>query len=102
MSCKKAQGFLEQNEVDVKQIADAGKEKKGRAEAIALARGVRTLIVARGKKHVTINMTRDAPDDETLAGLLLGPTGNLRAPTIRQGQTLYVGFSEEAYRSLAH
>jgi hypothetical protein len=60
---------------------------------------VSKVVVARGKKVVTIDM-KDAPDDDTLAGLLLGPTGNLRAPTVRKGQTLYVGFSEEAYRQL--
>jgi hypothetical protein len=41
-----------------------------------------------------------APDDDTLAGYLLGPTGNLRAPTIQQGKSLYVGFNEEAYQAL--
>ena len=100
MGCKRAREFLEQNGLDVQQVADANKEKKGRAEALALARGARTLVVARGKKHVTIDMKKDAPDDETLAGLLLGPTGNLRAPTLRRGSTLYVGFSEEAYGEL--
>jgi hypothetical protein len=29
---------------------------------------------------------------------VLGPTGNLRAPTLRVGKTLLVGFSEEVYR----
>jgi arsenate reductase-like glutaredoxin family protein len=56
--------------------------------------------VARGKKIVTIDM-KDAPDDDTLAGYLLGPTGNLRAPTIKQGKTLYVGFNEDVYQTLA-
>jgi arsenate reductase-like glutaredoxin family protein len=72
--------------------------RKGRAEAVALARTAGKIIVARGKKVVTLDMTKDAPDDDTLAGLLLGPSGNLRAPTIRKGKTLYVGFSEEVYR----
>ena len=45
-------------------------------------------------------MKKDPPDDETLSAHLLGPTGNLRAPTVRNGNTLYVGFSEEAYRGL--
>ena len=43
---------------------------------------------------------KDAPDDETLVGYLLGPSGNLRAPTIRKGKTLFVGFSEDAYKGL--
>lgn len=83
------------------EVADAGKQKKGRPEAIALARSVRTIHVAKGKKLVTVDLKADKPDDDTLAGLLLGPTGNLRAPTLRKGDVLYVGFSEEAYAALA-
>ncbi|MBW1883097.1 MAG: hypothetical protein JRJ58_06185, partial [Deltaproteobacteria bacterium] len=28
---------------------------------------------------------------------MLGPTGNLRAPTLRVGKTVLVGFNEEIY-----
>jgi hypothetical protein len=28
---------------------------------------------------------------------MLGPTGNLRAPCLRVGKTVLVGFNEEAY-----
>ena len=66
---------------------------------MALAKTVSVIHVAKGKKLVTIDM-KDAPDDDTLVGLLLGPTGNLRAPTIKHGKTLYVGFNEEVYKSL--
>ncbi len=59
MSCKKAEEFLEQNTLDVQQRSDAKKQKKGRADALALARSVRTLVVAKGKKHVTIDMLRN-------------------------------------------
>jgi len=31
---------------------------------------------------------------------MLGPTGNLRAPTIRVGDTLYVGFPKEGFEGL--
>jgi hypothetical protein len=55
-------------------------------------------VVARGKKLVTFDMRNAPPDDDTLAGHLLGPTGNLRAPTVRAGKTLLVGFNEEAYQ----
>ena len=43
-------------------------------------------------------MKNDPPDDDTLLAYLLGPTGNLRAPTLRRGKTLFVGFSEDAYK----
>ena len=45
-------------------------------------------------------MKKEPPDDATLAAHVLGPTGNLRAPTVRRGKTLLVGFSEEAYREV--
>ena len=32
--------------------------------------------------------------------LVLGPTGNLRAPTLRLGKKLVVGFNEEMYKSV--
>jgi len=56
--------------------------------------------VARGKQIVVFDMKTNPPDDDTLAAHLLGPTGNLKAPTLRRGQTLLVGFSEEAYRQV--
>jgi hypothetical protein len=56
--------------------------------------------VAKGKKVVTIDMKAAPPDDDTLATHMLGPTGNLRAPTIKHGSTVLVGFSEEAYQDV--
>lgn len=100
MSCVKAQGFLDKNRIPVAEASDAKKERKGRAEALALARTARKLVVAKGKNLISVDLKKDMPDDETLAGYLLGPSGNLRAPTIRRGTTLYVGFHEDAYREL--
>jgi hypothetical protein len=99
MGCKKAHGFLEQNELAVGTVVDAAKEKRGREAALALARSAARVVVGRGKKVVTIDMEAP-PDDDTLAGLLLGPTGNLKAPTLRKGNTLLVGFSEEAFKQV--
>jgi arsenate reductase-like glutaredoxin family protein len=99
MGCKKAQGFLEQNAVAVGTTVDASKEKRGREAALALAKSVGQVVVGKGKKVVTIDM-RQPPDDDTLAGLLLGPTGNLKAPTLKRGNLLLVGFSEAAYRQV--
>lgn len=62
-----------------------------------LAGQVSKIVAARGKNVTTIDLKKDKPDEEELLKHLLGPTGNLRAPTIRKGKTLYVGFNEEAY-----
>jgi hypothetical protein len=98
MGCKKAQGFLESHDWQVRDQSDASKERRGAAEALALAKQADQVVVGRGKKVVTFDMRRDPPDDETLLAHLLGPTGNLKAPTLRKGRTLLVGFSAEAYR----
>jgi arsenate reductase-like glutaredoxin family protein len=55
---------------------------------------------AKGKKVIRVDLKKEKPDRETLLGLLLGPTGNLRAPTFRTGKTLFVGFNEEAYERM--
>jgi len=82
----------------VKERVDASKTRIGRDEALALARSAARVLVARGRGVVEFNMQKNPPDDDTLAAHLLGRTGNLRAPTIRVGRTLLVGFSEEGYR----
>ena len=58
------------------------------------------VVAGKGKKVVTFDMKNDPPDDETLLAYLLGPTGNLKAPTLRRGKTLLVGFNQESYRRM--
>jgi hypothetical protein len=72
--------------------------KYGRAEALKLAKSAHRVVTGRGKNPVTFDMVNDPPDDATLAAAILGPSGNLKAPTIRIGDTLLVGFNESAYR----
>ena len=67
---------------------------------LELVAGVTEIYAAKGKQVVHLNMKQDQPDRDTLKKLLLGPTGNLRAPTLRKGKTLVVGFDEATYRRL--
>jgi hypothetical protein len=53
--------------------------------------------VARGQKAVHVDLKKSRPGKAELLALLLGPTGGLRAPTLRVGRTLLVGFNEKAY-----
>jgi arsenate reductase-like glutaredoxin family protein len=71
-------------------------------QALELASDVDELYVCKGKTVVHLDLKRDKPDTTTLASLLLGPTGNLRAPTLRKGRTLVVGFDESMYRTVFH
>jgi arsenate reductase-like glutaredoxin family protein len=100
MTCKKAQGFLGNASVTVAETVDATKVRYGEAEALALLDDIDTLIAAKGKKVETFDLKAARPDDATLLARLLGPTGNLRAPTARIGRTLVVGFNEDAYTQL--
>jgi arsenate reductase-like glutaredoxin family protein len=79
---------------------DATKNRFDAAAALKLLDGVDTLVAAKGKKVEVIDLTAARPDDRELLARLLGPTGNLRAPTARVGTTLVVGFNEEAYAKI--
>jgi arsenate reductase-like glutaredoxin family protein len=83
--------------MSVQDRTDATKDRRGRDQALAMAKTADKVIVTKGKKIVTFDMKKTPPDDDTLASQLLGPTGNLRAPTLRLGKTLLVGFSVQAY-----
>jgi len=56
--------------------------------------------VAKGKKVIHLDLRKDKPAKSELLDLLLGPTGNLRAPTVRKGRTLLVGFDEATYKDI--
>lgn len=70
--------------------------KLGRKDALQLAAKASEIVVAKGTK-VSRFSRRSRPDDSTLLAHLLGPTGNLRAPTIITGKTMLVGFNEDVY-----
>ena len=65
-----------------------------------MARGVDEIYVARGKRLVHVDVKASRPGRAELLALLLGPTGGLRAPTLRVGRTLLVGFDAEAYAKI--
>ncbi len=55
------------------------------------------MIVAKGKKIDEWKTAGQAP--KAAVDAMLGHTGNLRAPTLRVGKTLLVGFNEEIFES---
>ncbi len=54
-------------------------------------------MVAKGKQTLVYDMKKAPPEREDLIKVVLGPTGNLRAPTLKKGKTALVGFNEESY-----
>ena len=69
-------------------------------DALALVRDIDEIYAMKGKKILHVDFKKEKPDNTTLSGMLLGPTGNLRAPTLRKGRTLIVGFDPETYTKI--
>ena len=70
--------------------------KLGAKDAAELAKAAKRVVVAKGTK-----VTEFAPGGKAtkeIIDAMLGPTGNLRAPCIRAGKTVLVGFNDEVYR----
>jgi arsenate reductase-like glutaredoxin family protein len=76
---------------------DAKKTTLKEKEALALVREVDKIYASKGKQVVHLDLKKDKPDKAGLLAVLLGPTGNLRAPTLRKGRTLLVGFDDATY-----
>lgn len=56
------------------------------------------LITCRGRK--VSEFSGDSLMSDEAVRTMLGPTGNLRAPTARVGTTVLVGFNEDVYSSV--
>ena len=97
MTCAKAQGFLARHGVTVTAQTDAKKATIKGDAALGVLKDVDEIYVAKGKRVVHVDLKRERPPRAELLGLLLGPTGNLRAPTLRKGRTLLVGFDDATY-----
>lgn len=76
---------------------NATKERFGADDLEQLFEGSSKVIVAKGKKVLTFNLKDVDATDTDFVKVVLGPTGNLRAPTAKRGKTWLVGFNEEAY-----
>jgi arsenate reductase-like glutaredoxin family protein len=79
---------------------NAKKEKLQGPAALQMAHQSNELFVGKGKKVVHLNLKKEPATDEEILKLMLGPTGNLRAPTLRTGKKLIVGFNQEMYEGL--
>ncbi|MBZ0158777.1 MAG: hypothetical protein K8G79_01285 [bacterium] len=79
---------------------DAKKQPLKEKEALALVREVDEIYATKGRKVIYVDLQKDKPGRAQLLALLLGPTGGLRAPTLRTGRTLVVGFDAATYEKL--
>jgi len=70
-------------------------------EALTLLEGMTELRVARGRKIVRVDLSAgDRPPDSELVKLMVSRWGRLRAPTMKVGTTLLVGFNQDMFASV--
>ena len=58
------------------------------------------MYVAKGRKVIKMDLSLDEAGESELLELLLGRSGKLRAPTIKVGGSLLVGYSQEMFTSV--
>lgn len=97
VTCTKMDALLASLEITAKEVVSANKIKLGVTEALALVGQCTKLVVSKGTKAFEIDLKKDPKTAEELQALVIGPTGNLRAPTMRKGKTLFVGFHAETF-----
>jgi arsenate reductase-like glutaredoxin family protein len=93
--CLKASKFLDANGIEPVEVVPASR-KLGRSDAARLAGSVRQVVIAKGNSVVEFEIDGSAP--AACVDAMLGPTGNLRAPAIRAGRRLLIGFDDASYR----
>ncbi len=79
----------------IQEVVEARKQKIVEEDAWAILGGAKELIVRRGKKFQVFDPAAD--DKEAILKVCLGRTGNLRAPTLKMGDRVVVGFNDDMY-----
>ena len=85
---------MEANSIDIEETVPASRKLQA-DDAKKLLKGASRLVVAKGKKVSEFEIGSRIPAETVQA--MLGPTGNLRAPTAIVGRTVLVGFNDDAY-----
>jgi arsenate reductase-like glutaredoxin family protein len=81
-------------QIEPAEIVSASK-KLSRKDAEEIAKGASRVIVAKGKQVEEFETAGKA--SKAVIEAMLGPTGNLRAPLVRAGKTVLVGFNDAAW-----
>ena len=96
-SCKNAQEVLETTKVSFEEIVDARKVRFDEKAAWEIVKEAKTITIAKGKKVTTWDPKVDKP--ELILKQVMGPSGNLRAPTYRVSDRIIIGFNPELYQA---
>jgi hypothetical protein len=81
--------------ITITEAVEARNQKVEGDDAWAILGTARELVVGRGKKFQVLDPAKD--DKEAILKVCLGRTGNLRAPTLKMGDRVVVGFNDDMY-----
>ena len=87
--------MFDDKEITITEAVEARKQKIGDEDAWAILEAASELVVGRGKKFQVFDPAKD--DKEAILKVCLGRTGNLRAPTLKMGDRMVVGFNDDMY-----
>lgn len=93
------QEFLDTRNLQSESRTDARKEKVDAAGAWDLMADATRIVVAKGKRVETFVPTEETR--EAILKVVMGRSGNLRAPTVRSGDVFLVGYNEALYETEA-
>ena len=79
----------------IAEVLDARKNRIEAQQAWGILKEATTISVAKGKKVVCFSQV--AEEKEAVLKGAMGPSGNLRAPTLRIKDQFIVGFNPELY-----
>ena len=85
---------MDAGQIEPTEVTSASK-KLPREAAVSLAKSASRVIIAKGKQVQEFETAGKA--SKAVVDAMLGPTGNLRAPVLRVGRTVLVGFNEESW-----
>ncbi|HEB70969.1 MAG TPA: hypothetical protein ENI88_15315 [Desulfobulbus sp.] len=87
--------MFDEKNITIDEAVEARKQKIEGDDAWNLLAAGDQIIVGRGKKVVLYDPKTD--DKDEILKVCLGRTGNLRAPTLKIGKLLVVGFNDDMY-----
>ena len=87
--------MFDEKNITIDEAVEARKMKIADEDAWNLLSQAAKIVVGRGKKVLTFDPKTD--DKEEILKNCLGRTGNLRAPTLKIGDLMVVGFNEAMY-----
>ncbi|MBU0908240.1 MAG: hypothetical protein KKA54_09500 [Proteobacteria bacterium] len=97
-SCQKAQESLGRTKIQIKKEVNARQEPLEAQKTWDLLADSNKILIASGNK---IREYSPGPDKkEEILKIVLGRSGTLRAPTLKIGNTFYIGYSNEMYDEL--